>query len=128
MQHLPVTPSCQGQPLYTGSKDYTVRGHEYTRYRLEVTDSEAFPDEMFAPAPHLPPCGLNHNSSRTWVSIYDNDDIYLYGFCAFDSSDDLDRLWFAVPKGTSPPDSVHIVLNDRECNITYTSNLVALSK
>ena len=124
MQHLPVTPSCQGQPLYTGSKDYTVRGHEYTRYRLEVTDSEAFPDEMFAPAP----CGLNHNSSRTWVSIYDNDDIYLYGFCAFDSSDDLDRLWFAVPKGTSPPDSVHIVLNDRECNITYTSNLVALSK
>ena len=114
--------------IYTGSEDYTVRGHEYTRYKLEVTNSEAFPDEMFASAPHLPPCGLNHNSSRTWVGIYDNDDTRLYGFCAFDSSNDLDLLWFAVPKGTSPPDSVYIVLNDRECDIAYTSNLVALSK
>lgn len=83
---------------------------------------------MIASAPHLPPCGLNNNSSRTWVSIYDNDDTRLYGFCGFDSSNDLDLLWFAVPKGTSPPDSVYIVLNDRECDITYTSNLVALSK
>ncbi|MCK5508383.1 MAG: hypothetical protein KAI50_07660 [Desulfobacterales bacterium] len=114
--------------IYTGSEDYTVRGNEYTRYRLEVTNSEAFPDEMFASAPHLPPCGLNNNSSRTWVSIYDNDDTRLYGFCGFDSSDDLDLLWFAVPKGTSPLDSVYIVLNDRECDITYTSDLVALSK
>lgn len=112
--------------VFTGIEDYEVRGNEFTRYRFEVTNSEAFPDDMFAPAPHLPACGLNTNSSRTWVDIYDNNNNRLYGFCAFDSSDDLERLWFARPKGTTPPESVYIVMNDRKCGVTYTYSLAKI--
>lgn len=113
---------------YTGSEDYTVRGQVYTRYKLEVTNSSDFPDEFFAPAPHLTPCGLNTNASRTWVDIYDNHNNRLYGFCALSSSDSLNSIWFARPKGIPPPESVYIELKDRECNNTYTSNLVSIAR
>lgn len=112
--------------IYTGSEDYAIDLTEYTRYKLEVTNSVDFPDELFVPSPHLPPCGLNTNASRTWVKIYDNNDDYLYGFCALSCSDDLNLIWFAKPKGTPPPTSVYITLHDRECDITYTSNLVVI--
>ena len=112
--------------IYTGSEDYVIDSTEYTRYKLEVTNSVDFPDELFVPSPHLPPCGLNTDASRTWVDIYDNNDARLYGFCALSCSDDLNLIWFAKPKGTPPPASVYITLHDRECDITYTSNLVVI--
>jgi hypothetical protein len=109
--------------VYTGSEDYTGSdGNPYTRYKLEITNSADFPDELFASAPYLPPCGLNTNASRTWVDIYDNNNNYLYGFCALSSSNDLKSIWFSKPKGTPPPSSVYIKMNDRLCNITYISN------
>jgi hypothetical protein len=111
---------------YTGSEDYIGSdGNEYTRYNLEVTNSGDFPNELFAPSPHLPPCGLNLEASRTWVDIYDDTDNRLYGFCALNSSDGLKSIWFARLKGTQPPQSVYVTLDDRECNITYTSNNVS---
>jgi hypothetical protein len=106
-----------------GSEDYEVDGQEFTRYLLEVTNSGDYPDELFVPAPHLPPCGLNTDSSRTWVDIYDGNDNRLYGFCDLSSSDDLHSLWFATPRGATPPASVYIEIVDRECELTYTSNL-----
>jgi uncharacterized repeat protein (TIGR01451 family) len=113
---------------YTGSEDYIDGyGNEYTRYNLEVTNSKDFSDELFAPAPYLPPCGFNPNASRTWVEIYDNKHNYIYGFCALPSSDYLKSLWFGLPKGTLPPTSVYIKMIDRLYNITYTSNLVTIN-
>ncbi|OGP91168.1 MAG: hypothetical protein A2157_02000 [Deltaproteobacteria bacterium RBG_16_47_11] len=109
--------------VYTGSEDYQVDGNWFTRYKLEVTNRAEFPDELFETAPpELQPCGLNYQSSRTWVDIYDNNNNnYIYGFCALSSSDNLKSLWFAVPKGTPHPYSVYITMLDRLCNITYTS-------
>ena len=99
---------------------------QVTRYNLTVTNWSDFPDELFEAAPDLPPCGGNENASRTWVDIFAGDGTYLYGFCAFSSSEDLlDKLWFAVPKGESPPDFVYITLEDRGCDIEYTSNLAS---
>jgi hypothetical protein len=113
--------------LYEGSEDYTVGGIEYTRYNLGVTNKDFFPDELFLPAPDLPPCGSNTNSSRTWVDIYDNNDVRLYGFCALENSSNLDDIWFGLPKGTTPPASVYIKLTDRGCNgFTYVSNSVSI--
>ncbi len=114
--------------VFTGSEDYVVDGNDFTRYDLEVINSGDFPDELFEAAPHLPPCGLNANSSRTWVHIYDNLGNRLYGFCGLNSSDGLKNLWFAVPKGTTPPDSVYIEIVDREplCDTTYRSNLASI--
>ena len=108
-----------------GTEIYTVRGNQFTRYRLDVTNYGVFPDELFVSAPELPPCGLNNNSSRTWVHIYDNNNRRIYGFCALPSSQYLNVIWFAVAEGATPPDSVYITLDDRECNITYTSNQIS---
>jgi hypothetical protein len=113
---------------YTGKEDYTVRGVAYTRYRLSVANRDDYPASLFKPAPDLPPCGLNTNSARTWVNIYNSfDGGYIYGFCALSSPSDLSGLWFAVPQGEVPPKSVYITLNDRRCNIVLKSNSVAIS-
>ena len=111
--------------VYTGSEGFTVEGVDYISYNLTVSNSGDFPDELFSPAPHLPPCGLNTNSARSWVHIYDNLGNRLYGFCALDSSDGLDSMWFALPANVPPPEAVYIEIEDREpaCDNTYTSNL-----
>ncbi len=114
--------------IYTGSEDYIGSdGNEYTRYRLGVTNSSTFPDELFVPSPHLPPCGLDTNASRTWVDIYDNNNVYLYGFCGLSSSDQLNDIWVDTLKGITPPEALYIKMVDRECNLTYTSNIAKIS-
>ncbi|MDH5373483.1 MAG: hypothetical protein OEX97_11120, partial [Acidimicrobiia bacterium] len=105
----------------TGSEDYEAGGKAWTRYRISVTNREQFPDALFAAAPDLPACGLNTNSSRTWVEIHDGDGNRLQGFCGLGQNDDLDIIWFAVPRGTPPPDCVSITLEDRRCNREYSS-------
>jgi hypothetical protein len=107
--------------IYTGKEDYTVEDRAYTRYRFEVANDEDFPDELFAPAPYLPPCGGNLNASRAWVDIFDDNDTRLYGFCALESSSHLDLIWFGLPQGAAPPPYVYIKIIDRLCNIVYTS-------
>jgi len=114
--------------IYTGSEDIIGQdGVELTLYHLEITNRTAYPNGLFVPAPHLQPCGLNTNSSRTWIYIYDNENNYLYGYCAITSSDELKDLPFALPKGTLPPESVYVILRDRECDNSYTSNLAAIT-
>ena len=111
--------------VVTAAKNYQARGQQFTRYHLKVANWSEFPDELFEPAPYLPPCGLNKNSSRTWVDIYAENGTRLYGFCGFRSPTDLTRISFAVPEGRTPPARVYIVLNDRLRRITYKSNLVS---
>jgi hypothetical protein len=111
--------------VFTGSENYTVQGNAFTRYNLSVTNRAAYPHSLFRPSPDLPPCGSLANAARTWVDVYNGDtEQRIYGFCALESADDLDRIWFAVPQGTAPPNSVYIMLKDRRCSATYTSNSV----
>jgi hypothetical protein len=109
----------------TGIEDYSVNGSDFKRYKLSITNWNVYPTELFEAAPDLPPCGLNRESSRTWVDIYNQDDIRIYGFCSLASSEDLKGLWFAVKQGEMPPDSVYIVLIDRRCALSYISNKVS---
>jgi len=106
-------------------EDYEANGMEWTRYRMNVVNWSDYPEELFEPAPDLPPCGLNDNASRTWVHIYKADGSYIYGFCAFSAPSNLTLLWFAVPQGTDPPEEVYITLRDRRCGIVYRSNLAS---
>ncbi|NYT02742.1 MAG: caspase family protein [Methanosarcinales archaeon] len=108
----------------TGTEDYTTSAGEFTRYKLSVTNWNAYPAELFQAAPDLPPCGLNTASSRTWVDIFDLSGKRLYGFCALGNPSNLQSLWFAVKKGETPPQGVYIVMTDRRCNHDYTSNEV----
>ena len=108
----------------TGNEYYSVNGTNFVRYRYDVFNKSAYPAAMFAPAPSLPPCGSNRNSSRTWVDFYENrTNRRIYGFCALGSPQDLGSIWFALPEGQLPPSYVYIELNDRQTNTKYRSNL-----
>lgn len=113
---------------FTETEDYTVQGNLFTRYKLAITNWNAYPNSLFRASPDLPPCGGNTNASRTWVDIFNGDnDHRIHGFCAFDSADDLQGLWFGLPQGTPPPSHVYAVLRDRRCGASYTSNDVILT-
>lgn len=107
----------------TGTEDYIDGfGDPYTRYGLAVSNWSAFPDELFAVASDLPPCGLNPNASRTWVDIYAGTGNRIYGFCALSAAAGLQFLWFGIRRGVAPPECVYVTLYDRRCNLTYKSN------
>lgn len=119
--------AAQAQPnpiLYlTGSEPYTVNGQNFIRYNYDVFNKDQYPAAMFAPAPALPPCGNNANSSRSWVDFFTSRGQRLYGFCALGSPNMLGRIWFALPEGQLPPSYVYIEINDRQTNTKYRSNL-----
>lgn len=110
-----------------GIENYTVGEDIFTRYRLSVANWNSYPSELFQAAPDLPPCGLNAESSRTWIDIFNQDGVRIYGFCALAASEELGDLWFAVKLGESPPDSVYVVMTDRRCDISASSNKVSIA-
>jgi hypothetical protein len=99
----------------------------FNYYNLNVLNASSFPDALFAPAPALPPCGTNTNSSRTWVDIFGGDGTRINGFCGLRSANEMNTMWFVVPIEQSPPPQVYIVLTDRQCGISYRSNEISLS-
>jgi hypothetical protein len=107
----------------TGNEYYSTGGKNWVRYKYDVFNKDQYPDAMFAAAPALPPCGLNHNSSRTWVDIFDQRGKRLYGFCALGKASDMGSLWFSLEEGVLPPSYIYIELNDRQTNTKYKSNL-----
>jgi hypothetical protein len=107
----------------TGLEYYSAGGKNWVRHRYDVFNKDQYPAAMFAPAPALPPCGLNANSSRSWVDFFDQSGKRLYGFCALGSPNDLSKIWFATEEGTIAPSYVYIVIKDRQTNKTYKSNL-----
>lgn len=114
--------------VLTGLEYYAAGGKEWTRYRYAVTNRAEYPDELFAPAPDLAPCGNNTNASRTWVDFYDESGKRLYGFCALEKSDSLDGIWFAVETSVAPPKMVYIKMTDRKTDTVYQSNLAPTNR
>jgi hypothetical protein len=102
---------------------YQANGQQYMRYTYDVLNKASFPADMFAAAPALPPCGNNHNSSRTWVDFFDQNGKRLYGFCALGKPDDLTGIYFNLPSDVVPPSYVYIEILDRQTNTKYKSNL-----
>ena len=110
--------------LYMVSMEfYSTGGVNFVRYKYDVLNKDAYPTDMFAPAPGLPPCGKNTNSSRTWVDIFDSRGKRPYGFCALGKPADLNGIWFSTPEGEVPPSYIYIEMNDRQTNTKYKSNL-----
>ena len=87
-------------------------------------DSPPLPDQMFAEAPDLPPCGLNPRSARTHIMIHDNEVCFLYGYCGLRESPT--ELRVPVPADEPPPEQLYVVVEDRRCGLDYTSNLVVV--
>jgi hypothetical protein len=109
--------------IFMGPEFYQASGKEWTRYNYMVVNLADYPNELFAAAPNLPPCGKNTNSSRTWVDIYQENGTRIYGFCALGDHDGLGKLWFALESDALPPSWVYIEMNDRQTNTKYKSNL-----
>src|SRR5438067_5049845 len=107
----------------TGTEPYQQGGKQFIRYKYDVFNKDAYPAELFAAAPALPPCGANTKASRTWVDIFDQRGKRLYGFCALGKPADLGKIWFALEDGVVPPSWVYIEMNDRQTNTKYKSNL-----
>ena len=107
----------------TSVEPYSVNGQNFMRYNYDVFNKDQYPAAMFAPAPALPPCGNNTNSSRSWVDFFTSRGQRIYGFCALGSPANLGRIWFALPEGQLPPSYVYIEINDRQTNTKYRSNL-----
>ena len=106
-----------------GIEAYSIGEKNFIRYNYDVQNKDQYDPAMFAAAPSLPPCGLNTNSSRTWVDFYEKSGKRIYGFCALGSPTDLGKIWFALEEGVVPPSWVYIELNDRQTNTKYRSNL-----
>lgn len=94
-----------------------------TQYNFAVSNYSAYSGEFFKPAPDLPPCGVNHDASRMWVEIFDNDQKHISGFCAMKASAELQKLWFAVPVGKQAPEWIRVVLRDRRTGQTTEDRL-----
>lgn len=109
--------------ILTGIEPFTTSGKDFIRYKFSVFNGSAFPAQMFAPAPELPPCGSNTKSSRSWVDIYDQRGKRLNGFCALTGPNALSEVWFALEKDVIPPSWVYIEINDRATSTKYKSNL-----
>jgi hypothetical protein len=107
----------------TGTEYFSAGGKDWIRYKYDVLNKDAYPLELFAAAPALPPCGANTNSSRTWVDFFDSRGKRLYGFCALGKPENLGSIWFALEEGVIPPSYVYIEMNDRQTNTKYKSNL-----
>ena len=108
---------------FKGAESFTSNGKTMVKYHFDIDNKDAYPLELFAPAPKLPPCGENTKASRTWVDIYEQNGKRLNGFCAFSKSVDLNDIWFALPADETPPSWVYVEFNDRQTNTKYKSNL-----
>jgi hypothetical protein len=109
--------------VFTGAEYLTTDGKAFTRYKYEIFNRAAYPRELFAAAPDLPPCGTNTNSARTWIDVFDQRGKRLNGFCSLASPDALIGIWFAAEADVIPPSWIYIEINDRKTNTKYKSNL-----
>jgi hypothetical protein len=112
---------------FVGTESVSQNGKAFIRYKYDVFNKADFPAEMFAPAPNLPPCGVNTKASRTWVDFYDQKGKRLYGFCAINKPADLNQLYFALEADAVPPSWIYVELTDRQTNTKYKSNLAESS-
>lgn len=110
---------------FTGREDYSAADGEFTRYGLSITNWAEYPEAFFQPAPDLPPCGSNADSARAWVYIWAEGGAYIYSFCNLTSPSDLQNLWFALPRGETPPERIYVTINDRRCEQVLQSDLIS---
>jgi hypothetical protein len=113
--------------VFMGLEFYEANGKQWTKYNFAVSNREEYPNELFAAAPSLPPCGTNTKASRTWVDIYEQSGKRLYGFCAIGNRDGLGKLGFSLESNVTPPSWIYIEMNDRQTSTKYKSNLTETS-
>ena len=95
---------------------------ESLRAVFNVDNRSEFPDELFEPAPDLPPCGVNRMAWRAWVFFVAANGQRLYGFCGGSSNPSLRGIWFGGKVGSPAPKGVTVVIVDRQTSRVYQSD------
>ena len=112
---------------YLGSHPTQTEDGTFIEHDLSVTNFASFPDDLFSGTSRFGACGNNLTPARSWVDIFDADTgARPNEFCALGRSQDMTRIWFAVPTQSSPPRRVFVRINDRACGATYTSDPVQI--
>lgn len=106
--------------------DGTNNGFAVKVYEIEVVNRADISDELFIAAPVLPPCGTNTNASRTWINLYDEKSVRIYGWCLIKSSSELASLRFMMRATDAQPKKVFIDLVDRAEGQVLRSNKISL--
>ena len=93
-------------------------------YKISVENYAEYDDDLFLASPVLPPCGKNANASRTWLTIYNELDQRLLGFCMIKAHGELASLIFKIPANQNQPKEIFIDLVDRfEGRISRSKNV-----
>lgn len=103
-------------------------GNEYITYKFNLLNIDEFPRDILEPLENTPSqCG--DNAPRTWLEIFDQNDNYIYGFCAITDFEDLkskNKWWFSISKDNTTITGVKIKLHDRKYNRYYSSDILEL--
>lgn len=124
IQGVAAAPDLPNPVLAFLGQQQIEKGRQHSvRYNYDVANKNEYPDELFAAAPNLPPCGTNKKASRTSVEFYDQRGTKLNEFCALTKAADLSKIWFELDSTMVPPSWIYIELTDRQTNTKYKSNL-----
>jgi hypothetical protein len=113
--------------VFTGTESYEANGFDFVRYQYDVTNKSSYSKALFAISPGLSPCGQSASPSRSAVGFYDAAGKRIIEFCSLPGPENLGQLWFAIPKGTAPPNGVYIEITDRLTGKSARSNVAATS-
>jgi len=109
-----------------GVSDGVNNGVAVKVYEIEVVNRTEMSDEFFISAPALPPCGTNADASRTWINLYDEKSVRIYGWCTIKTSGELASLRFMMRAADSQPKKLFIDLVDRAEGIILRSNKITI--
>lgn len=101
-------------------------GYAVKAYEIEVVNRAEYPNELFLGTNVLPPCGKNTNASRTWISIYSEQNLRLQGWCALKDNGELASLRFAIDARKPQPKELFIDIIDRFEGIVARSESIKI--
>ena len=99
---------------------------EVLRAVFSVNNRSEFPDELFQPAPDLPPCGVNRMAWRAWVFFVAANGQRLNGFCGGPSDPNLRAIALNGKVGAPAPTGVTLVIIDRQTDQVYQSEVLPI--
>ena len=108
-----------------GISEHVSNGVDWKMYEIEVVNRDQFENDLFIPAPVLPPCGKNENSSRTWINAY-RDGRRFYGWCGIAANIELASLKFSIPALDTQPKKIIIEFIDRAEGKIIRSNTIKI--
>ena len=99
---------------------------EVLRAVFSVSNRNDFPNELFEPAPNLPPCGVNRMAWRAWVYFLASNGQRLNGFCGGPSDPSLRSIALNGKVGSPAPKGVTVVIVDRQTDRVYQSDVLLI--